>query len=135
MSASASAAPLYRIFPAGSNVLFRRTQLLSLLSPYAFTDHNHHMMLKFVQLPDLLLEFVKIDRHFGDQNQIRLSVGCSQRDVARLATHDFHDRDTPVAFGGRTNAIQTLGDDEYGSGESRCCIVHDVVESDAFPDP
>ena len=44
----------------------------------------------------------------GNQDDVRLSVGGAERDVAGVAPHHFDDRDAPVAFGGGADALDAL---------------------------
>src|SRR5439155_699037 len=103
-------------------------KLAAALVDDALAANDYDVLLQVVQVSDTFDQQLDVERVFGNQDDIRLSVSRSEGDVAGLPSHDFDDCDTAMTFSRSSHPFDALGGDHDCGRISWSHIVHDVIE-------
>ena len=107
-------------------------QLSSILIDDPFADHDHDVLLKFVKFCNPMLKPIHIKWCFRNENNIWLAIGGAEWDEPRVTTHHFDNRDSPVAFCGRTNSFDTLHDNKNRRGKAWSHVIDNFVQANRW---
>ena len=86
------------------------------------------MFLTLVQFANALFQRGEIQRRFGNENDVGLTIGRPERDEPCLPAHDLDNRNAAMTFRRGANPPNPLCHHEHRRGVTGCGVVDDRFE-------